>query len=84
MTQYSAENLREILQDRARFQEVAEFFIRNTLEEEGRSHPDKAYLQYLQAGLKILLSQATEAVFTTCESPIEKVFVNTLFLVMWI
>lgn len=80
MPDYSADNLRDILQDRIRFVELAEFFINKTVEEERQNHPDDEYLKYLDAGLKLILTDAVNIVFSVCESPIEKVFVNSLFL----
>lgn len=80
MPEYPYDNLRDILQDRDRFVELAEFFIRKAVEQEGEQHPDQGYLQNLEAGLKLLLSEATNIVFSVCESPIEKVFVNSVCL----
>lgn len=80
MPHYSADNVREILQDRDRFVELGEFFIRKAVEQERLELPDEGYVQYLHAGLKLLLSEAVSIVFSVCESPIEKVFVNSLFL----
>ncbi len=80
MPDYPANNLRDILLDRSRFVEMAELFIRKTIEEERLDHPDDAYLQYLDAGLKLILTEAVSIVFSVCESPIEKVFINSLFL----
>jgi len=80
MADYSSENLRDILLDRNRFVEMAEFFIRKTVEEGQRDHLDDAYLEFLDAGLKLILTEAVDIVFSVCESPIEKVFINSLFL----
>jgi hypothetical protein len=64
-----------------KFTELAEFFIRKAIDQErqeGRFEED--YLKYLELGESLLLSEATKIVFSVCESPIEKIFINALFL----
>jgi hypothetical protein len=58
---------------------MAEFFIRKTTEKD-QYNPDNEYLRYLEYGLKIILTMEIDIVFSVCESPIEKVFINSLFL----
>ena len=78
--EYSPTMLTKILQDREQFTELGRFFIRKTVQGELAEHAEQAYLKYLEAGLELLLQGAIDIVFSVCESPIEKVLVNSLFL----
>jgi hypothetical protein len=65
--------------DKDLFRRCALYFVQKHIEEEGDS-ADRIVLDAAKASLDLLVSQCVDAVFSIAESPIEKIFINSLVL----
>jgi len=74
------DELREILQDRQRFAELAHFFIEKSSHMHAAEAGDHRFGEYLKSGLNLLIEDNLTFVFEQTESPIERVFINSLLL----
>ena len=72
------QDLREILQDREKFTGLAESFICVSVDE--IAEEDSRYSKIFELGLRHLVKHAVEISFGYTESPIEKIFINSLLL----
>jgi len=70
------------LTDKARFLEVAEYFVDRTVEETAHELPAFEGESLMRLGLSTLAKDNAEIVFALSESPIETIFMNSLALLM--
>jgi len=72
--------LRDILNNRSRFEELARSFIEESSRVHAEEAEDQHFGQYLKTGLELLLEENLQFVFKFSESPIETIFINSLLL----
>jgi len=80
MSASKTDDLMEILQDRQRFAELARFFIEKSSNVQATEAGDPRFGRYLKIGMDLLLQENLTFVFDQTESPIERVFINSLLL----
>lgn len=70
--------LREILLDKEKFSSLSKAFIEKAVEDEKREDPE--FAKWYSMALETVTTINTNYVFELCESPIEKMFINSLLL----
>jgi len=70
--------LREILLDKEKFIDLSNAFIAKTVEEDQKE--DAEFSKWYSMALETVTTINTDLVFELCESPIEKIFINSLLL----
>jgi len=76
----SSAKLREVLQDPKRFAELARYFIEKSSAIHAAEADDSEFADYLKIGLQLLLDENLRLVFEQTQSPIERIFINSVLL----
>lgn len=74
------QNLRETFLNKEKFKLVAEFFAEKSVKMHAEKDCDSAFKDYLKLGLQLLISESIDLVFEYTDSPIERIFINSLVL----
>jgi hypothetical protein len=80
MVTNKTDELREILENRDQFKEMACFFIEKASLAHEAELIDPRFGRYLKMGLYLLLEENISFAFDRTESPLEKLFINSLLL----
>ncbi len=83
MKPYDTNNLREILQDKESFTRLARYFVIKLVEqahEEAETDEENLFYDMLEKSLELLVDEGIELIFNITESPIERIFINSLML----
>jgi hypothetical protein len=76
----TSSHIREVLQDRRKFAELCHCFIQNSAKTHAKEAGEPRFGEYLEAGLGLLLDENLSHIFELTESPIERIFINSLLL----
>ena len=77
---YQQEELKKILLDKAKFIELARYFVDKSVQEIIAETEDPLFGKYLEAGLIFIIDEGIKWIFKVTESPIERIFINSVFL----
>lgn len=80
MSANTTSELRDVLNDRRQFEELARFFIEKSSDLHATEANNPKFGEYLKRGLGLLLEENLRLVFKFSESPIETIFINSLIL----
>lgn len=75
-----AVKLREHLENKDKFRELASYFISNAVKEASQEQNPVLPPELLKSGLEMLCEENTNIIFACSESPIETIFLNSLAL----
>jgi hypothetical protein len=77
---YGADKFRKNLLDKDKFIQLARFFIKKSVQLQAAETEDPKFCEYLRAGLDFLVDDGIDLIFRLTESPIERIFINSLVL----